>query len=204
MSDKPILDTVGIVSLIAAFLQMFVAYIVAQVVGKKLLTVEKWVIVWFIYDAIVHFTLEAPFVYLSLVGSVDTSDSYIAMLWKEYGKADKRWLYSDPTIVSLELLTVGITGPLALLCVYAIVKRTYYRHFIQITICVCELYGGFMTFSPDWLIGSPNLDTTNPLYLWCYLIFFNGLWVVFPAALLYQSWMALKSSHPKHRTKKQK
>ncbi|XP_070539028.1 emopamil-binding protein-like [Ptychodera flava] len=192
-TDKQLVDTVTVVSLIAAFSQMLIAYIAAQIVGKKLPNVEKWVLVWLIYDVIVHFTLEGPFVYLSLVGTVDKSDSYIGMLWKEYGKADSRWLHSDPTIVSLEILTVGMAGPLAVLLVYAIIKNKFYRHFVQITLCVCELYGGFMTFAPDWLVGSPSLDTSNPLYLWCYLVFFNGLWVVIPIALLYQSWIALKA-----------
>ena len=27
----------------------------------------------------------------------------------------------------------------------------------------------WMTFCPEWLTGSPNLDTSNPLYLWVYL-----------------------------------
>ncbi|KAL6067262.1 hypothetical protein STEG23_006100 [Scotinomys teguina] len=94
---------------------------------------------------------------------------------KEYGKADTRWLYSDPTIVSLEILTVVLDGFLALVLVYAIVKEKYYRHFIQITLCVCELYGGWMTFFPEWLIGNPNLNTKSWLYLWVYLVFFNGL-----------------------------
>jgi len=46
---------------------------------------------------------------------------------KEYGKADSRWLFSDPTIVSLEILTVVITGPLALLTIYAIIREKHYR-----------------------------------------------------------------------------
>jgi len=27
----------------------------------------------------------------------------------------------------------------------------------------------WMTFCPEWLTGSPNLNTSNPLYLWVYL-----------------------------------
>jgi hypothetical protein len=46
---------------------------------------------------------------------------------KEYGKADTRWLYSDPTVVSLEILTVVLDGLLALVLIYAIVKEKYYR-----------------------------------------------------------------------------
>ncbi|KAB0395357.1 hypothetical protein E2I00_010751, partial [Balaenoptera physalus] len=116
---------------------------------------------------------------------------------KEYGKADARWLYLDPTIVSLEILTVVLGGFLALVLIYAIVKEKHYRHFVQITLCVCELYGGWMTFCPDWLMGSPNLNTNNWLYFWVYLVFFNGVWVLIPGLLLWQSWVELKKMHHK-------
>lgn len=51
---------------------------------------------------------------------------------------------------------------------------------------------GYMTFVPEWLVGSPNLVTSNWLYLWLYLVFFNGLWVVIPLLLMLQSWNAMK------------
>lgn len=70
-----------------------------------------------------------------------------------------------------------------------------HRHFIQITLCVCELYGGWMTFFPEWLVGSPNLNTKSWLYFWVYLVFFNGLWVLIPGLLLWQSWRELKETH---------
>lgn len=52
-----------------------------------------------------------------------------------------------------------------------------------------------MTFCPDWLIGSPNLNVKNWLYLWVYLVFFNGVWVVVPGLLLCQSWKDLRKCH---------
>jgi hypothetical protein len=33
-----------------------------------------------------------------------------------------------------------------------------------------ELTFGKMTFCPEWLTGSPNLDTSNALFLWVYLV----------------------------------
>ncbi|XP_008272077.1 emopamil-binding protein-like isoform X2 [Oryctolagus cuniculus] len=156
---------------------------------------DRGALAWLCYDALVHFVLEGPFVYFSLVGNVADSDGLIASLWKEYGKADKRWLYFDPTIVSLEILTVVLDGGLALLLIYAIVREKYYRHFVQIALCVCELYGGWMTFFPDWLLGSPNLNTSHWLYFWVYLVFFNGVWVLIPGLLLWQSWVELKRMH---------
>ena len=67
---------------------------------------------------------------------------YSLILGKEYAKADYRWGVSDPTVVSLEILTTTIVEVIAIVLVYAILKNKYYRHFLQITLCVCELYGG--------------------------------------------------------------
>ncbi|XP_029612787.1 emopamil-binding protein-like [Salmo trutta] len=195
---------VTVYSLLACAAQFAVGYILAQIWGRKCSGTDRWVLVWLFYDAIVHITLEGPFVYMSLVGTVATSDNIFAELWKEYGKADERWLHSDPTIVSLELLTVVLDGILALVLVYAIVKDKHYRHFVQITLCVCELYGGWMTFCPDWLAGSPNLNTDHWLYLWIYLVFFNGVWVVVPGLLLWQSWLSLKRLHPSYQAPKKR
>lgn len=47
---------------------------------------------------------------------------------------------------------------------------------------------GFMTFAPEWLSGSRNLDTSNFMYMWVYLFFFNMLWVVIPLWVLYEAY----------------
>ena len=44
-----------------------------------------------------------------------------------------------------------------------------------------------MTFCPEWLTGSLNLDTSNFMYKWLYLAFFNGLWVVIPIYAIHHS-----------------
>ena len=62
---------------------------------------------------------------------------------------------------------------------------------------------GFMTFAPEWLTGSPNLDTSNFMYFWVYLIFFNTLWVWFPLWILLEAYQNInkafvqKSDEPK-------
>lgn len=52
---------------------------------------------------------------------------------------------------------------------------------------------GWMTFVPELLVGSQNLETSNFIFLYIYLIFYNGIWVVVPFLLLYQSWFDLKA-----------
>ena len=52
---------------------------------------------------------------------------------------------------------------------------------------------GFMTFAPEWLSGSPNLDCSNFLYFWVYLMFLNLLWVFVPAWIMYDSYVFFTS-----------
>ncbi|XP_017535322.1 LOW QUALITY PROTEIN: emopamil-binding protein-like [Manis javanica] len=165
--------------------------------GRRREAADRGVLNWLCYDALVHFALEGPYVYLSLVGNIANANGLISSLWKEYSKADARWLHFDPTIMSLEILIIFLGGSRALVLIYAIVKEKYYRHFIQITLCMCELYGGWMTFFPDWLMGSPNFNTSSWLYFWVYLVFFNSVWVLIQVQLLWQSWIELKKLHYK-------
>jgi len=63
---------------------------------------------------------------------------------REYVAADTRWGTADPTVVSLELLTVFGAGPLAALIVYQIVKRDPARHYWIVVLSTAELYGGYV------------------------------------------------------------
>lgn len=192
--EEALVSMVTIVSLAVTALYVVIAYVFALIYKSKVDKKDFWVLLWLVYDVLIHLTLELPFVVISLLGTVKESQHFTALVWKEYAKADVRWGISDPTIVSLEFLTVTIVEVFAVGTVYAIVKEKYYRHFLQICLCVCELYGGWMTFCPEWLTGSKFLNTGNFLHLWVYLVFFNMLWVVFPVLLLWQSWNALKGT----------
>jgi hypothetical protein len=44
-----------------------------------------------------------------------------------------------------------------------------------------------MTFCPEWLTLNQNLDGSNFMYLWLYLVFFNMLWVFIPIYAVYVS-----------------
>jgi len=67
----------------------------------------------------------------------------MSKLWQEYAAADKRWGGSDLTVISLELLTVGVMGPLALY-VFTLLARAKYRQawFWACVIATGEIYGG--------------------------------------------------------------
>lgn len=114
--------------------------------------------------------------------------SPFSALWQEYAKADRRWGGSDLTVISLELLTVFVAGPMALWICYCLRKQRLDSWFWMVVLATGELYGGFMTFVPEWLVGSPNLNTSNFMYTWLYLFFFNTLWVWIPLWILYEAY----------------
>ncbi|KAK3994774.1 putative Emopamil-binding protein-like protein [Cladorrhinum sp. PSN332] len=115
----------------------------------------------------------------------DSSWNVLAKLWMVYGRADRRWVGVDLTVVSIEIITVVFAGAMAVLACYDIAKRNPRKNLVMIILATAEIYGGYMTFMPEWLSGSNNLDTSNFMFKWIFLAFFNGLWVVIPAYAIY-------------------
>ncbi|KAI0661962.1 Emopamil-binding protein [Cubamyces menziesii] len=168
--------------------------IAAYVAAKSLLPKnaswqDRVTFIWLAFDGIIHYTLEGSFVYYSMFGKqVITSSGPMAQMWKEYALADSRWGTADPTIVSLELLTVFGVGTMCFYVLKQLIQRDPARHYWIIVLSTSEIYGGWMTFCPEWLTGSPSLDTSNALYLWVYLVFMNIIWVFVPLWLMYDSY----------------
>ncbi|KAH9909723.1 Emopamil-binding protein [Xylariomycetidae sp. FL2044] len=179
---------------------------------------RRLLFVWHAFDAMIHLVLEASFLYhcffswipLASVsnphalaptahhylghtnrayGPQAGGDNPFAQLWMVYAKADRRWGGADLSVISLELLTVFVAGPLAILVCWGLARKDPRTNIVMIVVATMELYGGFITFCPEWLTANYNLDTSNWMYLWLYLVFFNGLWVVIPA---YAIWVAYK------------
>ncbi|KAF4119610.1 Emopamil binding protein [Geosmithia morbida] len=140
-----------------------------------------------------------PFNYLGhgadrIYGPQAGGDNPFAQLWMVYAKADRRWAGVDLGVVSLELLTVVFDGLLALYICWCLARRDAKVSIWMIVLATCELYGGFMTFCPEWLTGNINLDTSNFMYKWIYLIFFNTLWVWIPLWVIWWSVMDIANA----------
>ncbi|KAI5474228.1 Emopamil-binding protein, partial [Pseudohyphozyma bogoriensis] len=64
-----------------------------------------------------------------------------------------------------------------------------------VVLSTAEIYGGWLTFCPEWLIGSPALNPLNsPLHLWVHLAFMNLIWVFIPLWLMWDSWTAISEA----------
>lgn len=51
-----------------------------------------------------------------------------------------------------------------------------------------------MTFCPEWLTGNMNLDTSNFMYKWVYIVFFNMIWVFLPLYAMYVAFVDIKNA----------
>lgn len=67
----------------------------------------------------------------------------------------------------------------------------------SITYSLSQCLVRWMTFCPEWLTGSPNLDTSNPLYLWVYLFVcsVNHLMSLLPRLRLHLLYHAVHEYH---------
>ncbi len=152
------------------------------------------------------------------------SISPTAVLWQEYARADSRWGNTDTNIISIELLTVLVAGPLAFYVCYLLQRQPQPAQqgssssttsadsarsnkntnnnaaklwFFITILATGEIYGGFMTFAPEWMSGNTSLSTDNWMHLWLYLVFFNGIWVVMPGWCLWIAWGKFKEAFDK-------
>lgn len=208
-------DTTTIISLLSTLAIVLTAYIASlRFLPTQSRGVIRFLFIWHLADALCHFILEGSFLYHCFFshqptpqdatglfptpsnflgwsdrtyGAQSGGDNPFAQLWMVYAKADRRWAGVDLGVVSLEILTVFFDGPLAVYVCYCLAKKDPKVSIWMIILATCELYGGFMTFAPEWLIGSLNLDTSNFMYLWVYLFFFNTLWVWIPLWIIWYS-----------------
>ncbi|RPB03815.1 Emopamil-binding protein [Choiromyces venosus 120613-1] len=169
---------------------------------------------WHVFDALIHLLVETPFLYCSFFSSVETgqtgnsatvlwgdlsraygaeySTGLFGHLWREYAKVDRRWAHADIVVVTLELATGLLGGPLALWISELIRKKEDRKAwFWMLVLAVAEIYGGWMTFGPEWLSGSQNLDTSNPMYTWLYLLGMNIIWIIIPGWICYEAYMTI-------------
>ena len=156
-----VIDSTTVVSLVAVTIMLAASYELSRrVLASHTPTSLRLIYVWHAFDALIHLGLEGPFLYhcLFVYGAGHSRDNYLqqpqrlygpgygtsplAKLWQEYGRADARWLGADLTIVSIEILTVGIGGPLAIYICEAIRKQDAMAWFWMMILATGEIYGG--------------------------------------------------------------
>ncbi|KAL4227073.1 hypothetical protein ACF0H5_015047 [Mactra antiquata] len=151
-------------------------------------------ICWFVSCGFIHFILEG---YFSLYhATLAGEDTYLAQMWKEYGKGDSRYVTGETCMVAMESITAFVDGPLCFLTAAAFMfpKIYKYRYVLQISVSICQLYGDTLYFSTEVLEGFAHSEYWHPLHFWFYFFFLNALWIVIPSINIIDAVLSLSQT----------
>jgi len=162
-----------------AFLLLRIVAVIAAAYVSSLCALPRRPLHLSLFDALIHFIFEGSFLwncfFMHTPNDSSSSRAFLpgppkkctlgdrmsgaaygtgpfSKLWREYANADRRWGGTDLTVVSLDILTVFVAGPLALWCA-EMVKRGEWNYlgrkgvdnskwFWIIVLATGELYGG--------------------------------------------------------------
>ncbi|XP_032533511.1 3-beta-hydroxysteroid-Delta(8),Delta(7)-isomerase-like [Chiroxiphia lanceolata] len=162
---------------------------------------RRLVLGWFLVCSGIHGILEGYFSLRHRELPADTG--LLADVWKEYAKADSRYMTSDDFTVAMETVTAWAWGPLSFLTFLALLRRHPSRYVLQLIVSLGQLYGDVLYFATEAQAGWTHSDP-RPLYFWVYFVGINGLWVLVPGALLLDACYQLSAAQrgldrPRHK-----
>ncbi|CAO3622936.1 unnamed protein product [Cunninghamella echinulata] len=136
---------------------------------------------WFILCGILHCGFEAYWIYHchNVVGR----SNLLAELWKEYSKGDSRYVACDTLLLTLEIITVFIWGPLCFLSAYHWFFNYPQYRLYQFIVSIGHLYSCSLYFIMDTFTGFINCDP-HPFYFWVYFVGFNSPWIILPLSYI--------------------
>lgn len=190
-----VIDQTTILSLLSTLAILAAAYLTSLYTLPSTASIKtRFLFIWHAFDALIHFILEGTFLYNCFFSFGSTlltepllpanvyflgragrnygaayGEHWHSALWREYAKADRRWAGTDLTVVSLELLTVFVGGPLACWICSRLVKEEWgSAWFWMCVLATGELYGGkrlVLTLTPSRSGGfwSGSLSRTGQL-----------------------------------------
>ncbi len=172
---------------------------------------ERLVIFWLLWSGFfIHLVMEASYgrhpevvtakatttfsQYLFSHASIgDWFDSrFWAKAYGQYARYDARYLTAEPTVVYICYSEI-VLGPLCLLVAWLIQRGHSLRHPLQLVLCTAQFYGTVLYFTAPVVAGTwSQVMTRDPFELWVFVILLNGIWMIVPGLMIWQSVRALR------------
>ncbi|KAI9289010.1 Emopamil-binding protein [Umbelopsis sp. AD052] len=159
---------------------------------------DRLIFCWFSLCALTHCCFEVYWVYFNK--TVASRTDFLAELWREYAHSDSRYLVSDPLVLTLEIMTVTIIGPLCVLAMVALYRNSPSRHLYQLIISVFHIFSCSLYYILDSFKGFSSCDP-HPIYFWVYFVGFNSPWIIVPALLIYDSCICIYKATARYRVR---
>ena len=145
-----------------------------------------WTELWLFASALAHLHGSLPWIAAAALNDMKNTNP-ILVAYREWCQTDRRYCARDACVMTFQGLTALYGAPLCLLLIYAIRARAWWRHVVQILLCLPQMYGTLIYFGSAYVkdnFGSINAD---PKQFWLLFFGLNFLWVLIPGMLLAQS-----------------
>lgn len=172
--------TVGVIGL---------SSVIIKAVKPNISRADKILVGWFVFSGCIHFILEGYFVYNHK--TMPRRLDLLGQMWKEYAKADSRYMTMEPFVLCMETVTAFAWGPLCYIIAWMIVAKSSCRHPTQMIVSMGQLYGDILYYATSiteefyYGVSYSRLET---YYYWGYFIFLNAFWIIIPAFCICQSY----------------
>ncbi|QMW45665.1 hypothetical protein G4B11_009120 [Aspergillus flavus] len=160
---------------------------------------DKMLACWFIFSGCIHFIMEGYFVYNHKI--MPSRLDLLGQMWKEYAKADSRYMTMEPFVLYMESITAFAWGPLCYLISWMIVANSPYRHPTQMIVSMGQFYGDVLYYTTsiaEEVYHARSYSRPETYYWWGYFVFLNAFWIFIPVFCIYQSYSVMAAVFRQH------
>ncbi|KAL9540532.1 hypothetical protein MBANPS3_009623 [Mucor bainieri] len=129
---------------------------------------------WFAICGLMHCGFEGYWLWNR--ATVAGQNDIFAQLWKEYAHGDSRYLANDELLLTLEIMTIFIWGPLCLTSAFYILRNSPKQYIFQLIASLCHLFSCSLYFIMD--LPEAKHCVSSPVYFYIYFLGFNSPWIV--------------------------
>lgn len=192
-------NTIPILNILAIYFGLVLVVLVGTVAlfsknrnGDKLGIVDRLLMAWFAICGFTHILLEGTYVILG--SSVVWRDDIFSQIWKEFGKADSRYMIRHEALISVEAITAFLEGPACFLIMWMTYRRSPGRYALEMLVSTGQLYGTILYFLEAYLMGFSHMPYGHPVYFWIYFVGFNFPWIVIPTSVIIRDYTNFSAS----------
>jgi cholestenol delta-isomerase len=166
---------------------------------------ERLLSFWLLWSGLIHIVMEASYGLFHQIVKARATTTFTEFLFSrapllswfdphwwasvygQYARYDGRYAVNDPLVIYV-CYTEMVLGPLCFLLLWLVQRRSPMRHRVQILLCTAQFYGTVLYFVMPVVQGTWGAVMTHDLTeLLIFVIGLNGLWMVVPGLMIWQS-----------------
>lgn len=149
---------------------------------------RRVVILWSLVSGTIHAVWEGTWSLVAPLLRSSGAQHGWWLYWTLYGRADARYVHSDPFIRILELVTGTVVAGLNIWVALQFWRRRRQQAatVALLVVSVMEIYGTIMYFGSELMNRWANVDTSSFVHTWLMFFGLNVLWLLFPGWCLYE------------------